>query len=268
MELTFERDGLTLRGRIDLPETPHADAGRAPDAAAAGTAPDRHPVVILMHGFTGDMGAGPDTPYTQLTRSLTESGVAVVRFDFNGHGSSDGDFTAMNVLNELNDAIQVLETIRERPEFTSIGLVGHSQGGVVAGMLAGLYPDIVDALVLLAPAATLKDDAVAGTCMGVAYDPRHIPPRVDVDGHVVGGHYFRIAQALPIYETTARFDHPALAIHGAYDAVVDAAASLRYADAMPDCTAVLYDGLDHGLYGTDREAALSRAADFLTRHLS
>ena len=70
-------------------------------------------------------------------------------------------------------------------------------------MLAGLYPDIIKKLVLLAPAATLKEDAIKGICMGTKYDTENIPETVLVDGqHEVGGHYFRIAKSLAIYETT------------------------------------------------------------------
>lgn len=46
-------------------------------------------VVIVCHGFTGNM----DSPLlTDLANDLVESGIGVVRFDFNGHGKSEGKF--------------------------------------------------------------------------------------------------------------------------------------------------------------------------------
>ena len=68
-------------------------------------------------------------------------------------------------------------------------------------MLAAYYRDIITKLVLLAPAATLKDDALKGICQGSQYDPNHIPGTVDVHGFTVGGDYFWTVQLLPIYET-------------------------------------------------------------------
>ena len=66
-----------------------------------------------------------------------------MRFDFNGHGDSDGEFENMTVLNEIEDANAILNYVKTDPHVRNIYLVGHSQGGVVASMLAGLYPDII-----------------------------------------------------------------------------------------------------------------------------
>lgn len=249
MEFDVTRDGLHLRGVVERPE------GDAPC-----------PAVIMLHGFTGDMGYRPGTLFQRIAERLTVAGVAAVRFDFNGHGGSDGDFTRMNVLNEIEDAIAVLDHVRSLDWVTDIRLLGHSQGGVVAGMMAGLYHDVIDRLALMAPAATLKDDALAGTCMGVRYDAAHIPDTVAIDGgvHVVGGHYFRIAQMLPIYEVTARFAGPVLTVHGLADEIVDPAASRRYGETMPDCTVSLYPRLDHGIEGADHDAAVTEVIRFLT----
>lgn len=96
------------------------------------------------------MGYERDGLFQALADLLTEKGIAVVRFDFNGHGKSDGSFTDMNVLNEIEDAIAILEYVRKLDFVTEIYVIGHSQGGVVAGMLAGYYPDVIHKLVLLA----------------------------------------------------------------------------------------------------------------------
>ena len=66
----------------------------------------------------------------------------------------------MTVLNEIEDANAILNYVKTDPHVRNIYLVGHSQGGVVASMLAGLYPDLIKKVVLLAPATTLKSDAL------------------------------------------------------------------------------------------------------------
>ena len=81
-------------------------------------------------------------------------GIASVRFDFNGHGQSDGSFTDMTVMNEVSDGRAILDYVRQMPQVEHIYLLGHSQGGVVASMLAGYYHEYIDKLVLMSPAAT------------------------------------------------------------------------------------------------------------------
>lgn len=248
MELSITRDGLRLRALLERPSHNRPC-----------------PIMIMCHGFGGSMDAYPGSLYQRIAERLVARGVAVLRFDFNGHGRSDGEFSHMDVLNEIEDLIAVLRYVRSRTDVTAIRLLGHSQGGVAAGMVAGLYHDVIDRLALLAPAATLKDDALAGTCMGRRYDPDHIPDIVKVPGAgEVGGHYFRIAQLLPIYEMTVRFTGPSLAIHGLADDIVDSKASRRYGEMMPNCTVSLYPRLDHGINGADGDKAVEEVVDFLS----
>lgn len=244
-EISIRRDGLTLRGRIDCPHALPA------------------PAVILFHGFAGDIGDRPGEIYQRITEMLVEAGQVVVRFDFNGHGKSDGDFTQMDPFNELEDAFGVLDYVRSLEFVTTISILGHSQGGVIGGMLAGYCPDFIHKLCLLAPAATLKTDAQTGRCMAAHYNPARIPDSVNVDGfHVVGGKYFRIAQLLPIYEVTARFDRPVLDVHGIHDRIVDVSASKRYAKELKHCRLVLLEDLDHGLCGADQSRMLEEILTF------
>lgn len=65
--------------------------------------------------------------------------------------------------------------------------------------IAGYYPEVFKKIILSAPAATLKDDAIKGECQGTTYDPVQIPDKIHVHEHTIGGFYFRIAQSLPIY---------------------------------------------------------------------
>ena len=246
MQISIMRDGLCLRGRVDKKEG------------------EKCPAVILMHGFSGNMGCEDGNLFQTITDRLVEEGMAVVRFDFNGHGESDGDFSKMDVLNELEDAIAVLTYVRNLDFVTDIYVVGHSQGGVVAGLLAGSYPDVIRRLVLLAPAASLKTDAQKGTCMGTVYDTEHIPDVVNVgDARPVGGHYFRIAKWLPIYEVAGLYKGEALVICGGKDAVVDESAASRYGQAMENCMVERIEKLDHGLQGEEQRIMFQKMFDFL-----
>ncbi|MBQ4431989.1 MAG: alpha/beta hydrolase, partial [Synergistaceae bacterium] len=91
------------------------------------------PLVMILHGFTGSKN---DKLLTTFADALVTEGIASIRFDFNGHGESDGDFVNMTVLNEIEDAKQVYEYVRDLRYVSDVSISGHSQGGVVSSMLA------------------------------------------------------------------------------------------------------------------------------------
>ena len=73
----------------------------------------------------------------------------------------------MTVMNEVSDGRAILDMSRQMPQVEHIYLLGHSQGGVVASMLAGYYHEYIDKLVLMAPAATLKTDGACWHTQGL-----------------------------------------------------------------------------------------------------
>ncbi|MDE6243905.1 MAG: alpha/beta fold hydrolase, partial [Muribaculaceae bacterium] len=111
--------------------------------------PQPLPLVIIAHGFNDSgLGAFPSS----ISQSIVRQGMATLRFDFNAHGRSEGEFKNMTVLNEIADLKSVIAWAQQQPWVKDIALVGHSQGGVVVSMTAGElgYPTI-KAEVLLAP---------------------------------------------------------------------------------------------------------------------
>ena len=130
-------------------------------------------------------------------------------------------------------------------------------------MLAGLYPDIIKKVVLLAPAATLKTDALNGSTQGVKYNPDHIPDRLPFKDLTLGGFYLRIAQQLPIYEVSAHFTRPVCLIHGTNDTVVSPDASKKYDQVYENSALHLVEGADHSFTDTYQKTAADLTAEFL-----
>ena len=100
------------------------------------TAKDSCPMVILMHGIFSSKDYGP---MPQLARGLAKAGIASIRFDFDGHGRSEGRKQDMTIEKELADARAVWNYVQSLPYVSAVGLLGHSQGGVVASMTAGRW---------------------------------------------------------------------------------------------------------------------------------
>lgn len=227
-----------------------------------------YPLVIICHGFTANK---EHLLLTSLADELQTRGIASIRFDFNGHGASDGDFQDMTVLNEIEDAKKIYDYASKLPNVTSISIAGHSQGGVVASMVAGeLGVKKIKAVVLMAPAAVLRDDAIRGNLFGIKYDSLNPPEFVEIStphgNYKVGRDYILTAQTLPIYETAEKFTGSELMIHGTGDIVVPYTYSLSYKKVLSRGEVKLLDKADHSFHGEESRVA-KIAAEFFAAQL-
>ena len=230
---------------------------------------ERCPMVIFCHGFSGTK----DGPMFELIAdTLQAHGIASIRFDFNGHGESEGEFKDMTVPNEIEDAKKVVEYVRDLRYVSDLAIVGHSQGGVVASMTAGqlseeLGEPAFKAVALMAPAAVLRDDAIRGNTMGKQYDPFDPGEYVELWGGLkLGGKYIRTAFSLPIYETAVKYQGPALIIHGNADRVVPYTYGERFHEIWPKSELVIQEYFDHG-FSQNIYRSTDIVSDFLIKQL-
>ncbi len=206
---------------------------------------ERCPMVIFCHGF----GGSKEGPLFELVcDTLQKHGIASIRFDFNAHGESEGAFKDMTVPNEIEDAKHIYNYVRDLRYVSDVAIVGHSQGGVVAAMTAGeLGTEALRAVVLMAPAAVLRDDAIRGNTFGKQYDPLDPPEYVQLYGsQQLGRNYIKTAFTLPIYETAAKYQGPALVIHGNADRIVPYTYGERFHQLWPKSEFVMQEYYDHG----------------------
>ena len=228
---------------------------------------EKMPLVIICHGFSGNC----QTPFmNDLSESIVAQGMATLRFDFNGHGRSDGQFKDMTVLNEIDDLKDVISWAQTQPWVEDISLVGHSQGGVVVSMVSGELGDkVVKAEVLLAAAAVLRDDALRGNTMGAMYDPWNfkgdyieLPHSPEAGALLLGKNYIETAIRLPIYETAANYDGPALIVQGTHDQIVPYTYAERYNEKIKGSELRLIPDENHVFTKTQKETSIL-VADWL-----
>lgn len=228
------------------------------------------PMVIMMHGFGGNKGGGErKTLFDVIADKLEAQGIASIRFDFNGHGESEGEFWQHTVPNEIEDALQVFEYVRDLRYVSTVSVLGHSQGGVVASMVAGKLGAEIKSAVLMAPAAVLRDDAIRGSTFGASYDPLNLEGDwIELMGgrQKLGAEYIRTAFNLPIYETAANFKGPLCVIHGTGDRVVPYTYGVRYTEQSNNAELYILHGEDHG-FMKDMARATDIAVEFLSRQL-
>ncbi len=138
-DLTFDnkRAGITLAGTLTLPKK----EGKFPAVILiSGSGPQNRDSEILGH-----------KPFLVISDYLTKNGIAVLRFDDRGTAKSKGNHGKATSLDFASDVESALNYLLTRDEIikTKIGLIGHSEGGVIAPMVAVNSKD-VSFIILLA----------------------------------------------------------------------------------------------------------------------
>ena len=222
------------------------------------------PIVIIMHGL---MMRKEFILLKKLADRLQLIGIASIRFDFNGHGKSDGEFQDMTVPSEMDDARSVVDYATKLDFVENISLMGHSLGGAVASMLSGeLGADKIKSVVLMAPAAVFKDQALEGNILGVPFDPLNIPEYVTVYGRKIGKMYLKSAQDMSIYKVAAKYSGPVCIIQGKKDDLVPYKYAEKYNEIYKNCELHLLDNEVH-LFGYDMDLAINIATGFFDKVL-
>lgn len=104
----------------------------------------RTPGVMFLGGFMSDMTGAKATALEQYCK---ERGQAFVRFDYSGHGRSEGAFADGTITRWIEDALAVFDHLTEGPQI----LIGSSMGGWIMTRLALARPDRIHALIGIAP---------------------------------------------------------------------------------------------------------------------
>ncbi|MGS2738751.1 alpha/beta hydrolase family protein [Sinomicrobium sp. M5D2P17] len=133
------KDHITLKGNLSLPN----ESGI-------------FPAVILISGNgknNRNSEFGDHKPFLDISNYLTKNGIAVLRYDKRGVGESEGDFNSANSYDFAEDVSAALDYLLKRKEIqkNNIGLIGHSEGGLIAPIVASNSSDIAFIVSLAGP---------------------------------------------------------------------------------------------------------------------
>lgn len=137
-EVTFTNDGITFAGTLTLPNSGN-----------------QFPAVVLIAG-SGPHDRNEEVfnhkPFLVLADALSRNGFAVLRYDERGVGATVGGNPLAPTEPLATDAMAALRYLKSRPEVDAsrAGLMGHSEGGMIAIMNAAKHPDEVPFIVSLA----------------------------------------------------------------------------------------------------------------------
>lgn len=140
-EVTFRNDqaNVTLTGTLTLPSKE-----------------GEYPAVVLISGSgpqNRDSEFAGHKPFLVVADHLTSNGIAVLRYDDRGFGESTGNFAWGTSLDFSYDVESAVEYLRTRKEIKKdkIGLVGHSDGAMVAPMVAARNGEVSFIVLLAGP---------------------------------------------------------------------------------------------------------------------
>jgi pimeloyl-ACP methyl ester carboxylesterase len=131
--------GITLTGTFTFPKNTVA---RAAIILISGSGAQDRDETIFVH-----------KPYLVLSDFLTRKGFAVLRYDDRGVGGSTGSLSNSTIDDLSTDVIAAVNYIKTTENFdmNNIGLIGHSEGGWVASLVAAKIPDISFIILLATP---------------------------------------------------------------------------------------------------------------------
>lgn len=134
--------GHTLAGTLTLPKGASRTKPVGAIVTVTGSGPQDRDEAIGLQGFR---------PFRQIAEALARRGIAVLRMDDRGTGASGGTFKGSTSADFAEDVRAGLAYLRTRPEIRAdrLGVLGHSEGALIAPMVAEKEPAL-RAIVLLA----------------------------------------------------------------------------------------------------------------------
>lgn len=227
------------------------------------------PGLVFLGGFMSDMSGSKATAIEQHAKA---KGLSFTRFDYSGHGVSDGQFKDGTISRWHQDSLAILDQVAEGPQI----LIGSSMGGWLALLCALSRPEQIKALILIAPAPDFterlmwpgfsEEEKESLTTKGYIEQPSdygdepYIITKALIDD---GKNNLLLDHAIPL-------DIPIRILHGMCDIDVPWRLSIDLIDALTsqDATFTLVKNGDHRLSEPDDITRLCQTTDNVLKTLS
>lgn len=224
-------DGSQLSARLDSPPAPRAYA-------------------LFAHCFTCSKDV---LAAARISATLNEHDIAVLRFDFTGLGTSEGEFADTNFSSNVADLERAADYLREHHRAPTL-LIGHSLGGAAALAVAADIPEVRAVVTIGAPSEPLHVTRQLGRKAVAQLDAGHAEVEV-----TLAGRPFRIQQqfledlrAQRLHERIAALGCALLVMHAPLDETIaiDQAGKI-FSAAMHPKSFVALHGANHMLSGPE-----------------
>jgi pimeloyl-ACP methyl ester carboxylesterase len=221
----------------------------------------RAPAVLFCGGYTSDMSG---TKAQALERWCRAQGRAYVRFDYSGHGRSDGCFEDGSIGDWTEDALAIVDQAVEGP----LIVVGSSMGGWIMLLVALARPQRIHGLVGIAAAPDFTEDLMRRATPEQRRDLDHqglwLQPSAYGEPHVVTARLLEDGRAHLLLRAPIPISCPVHLLHGQRDPDVPWQTSLRLAERLAS-EAVTIELVKTGDHRLSTEADIDRITTAVAR---
>lgn len=202
------------------------------------------PIIILCHGHSSSKETNT---FIQLEKILNSNGISDFRFDFYGHGESEGKFEDATISEVIDDIMNAIKFV-EQKGYKKIGLVGSSFGGM-ASLLAASRTNDLYVLALKSPVSNYLGKIVAQESKYpiAAWKKQGFIYYTNSKGEKLRLNYsfFEDAKTVSGYEAARKIKIPVLIVHGDKDEDVPVEQSRKTASLIKSCRLEIIKGADH-----------------------
>jgi alpha/beta superfamily hydrolase len=208
------------------------------------TSQKEKPIIILCHGFSTSKEG---RTYVRLEEILNDKGVSTFRFDFFGHGESEGKFEEITTFEAVDDIQNAIKFLKESGH-KIIGLIGSSFGGMASIIEAGKTDDLY-VLALKSPVSDymalihsrVDEQDIKG------WKEKGVIDVTGVDGEIriLNFSFYEEAEKVKAYEAAQNIKIPTLIVHGDEDETVPIEQSRKTARLIENCRLETIEGTDH-----------------------
>jgi alpha-beta hydrolase superfamily lysophospholipase len=247
--------------------------------------------VIILHGYCEH-----SLRYDHVVSFLADAGYNTYLLDHRGHGKSEGPRAAVMRFEEyLEDMDIFIETVRKQYPEGPLFLLGHSMGGLIAGLYMLTRKPAFNGVILSSPYLGLKVDVpawkdVMGRVMSVLIPSLSMKSELDpmllthdvaiAEEYVADPMVSKIANARwyveadraqqMVMERAGEWVWPSLIMHGGDDRIADPATTKKFAEKIgrPDVAFSMLEGMYHEIYNeVDRKQVLGMTVNWLGERL-
>jgi alpha-beta hydrolase superfamily lysophospholipase len=213
--------GIELAGTLTMPH--HTAGARVPAAVMiTGSGPqDRDEATPVIPGYR---------PFREIADALGRRGIAVLRLDDRGVGGSPSGPPGATSADFANDIRAALDFLRRRDDIdaTHLALVGHSEGGVIAPMVAAMDAALGAIVIIAGPSRSgrvVSDEQVRAALMARGLSGDELEAQIETnarvrDAQVAASPWLRFWFDYDPIATAKRVRQPVLIVQGATDTQV------------------------------------------------
>jgi hypothetical protein len=202
------------------------------------------PIIILCHGFSSSKEG---RTYTSLEAILNKNGISDFRFDFFGHGESQGLFENITTSEAVDDVLKAIVFLQKKG-YTKIGLMGSSFGGM-ASLLAASQSDVPYVLALKSPVSDYRSMALTQRSDSEIQDWKERGvmefESMNNEKRRLSYAFYEDAKNIHAYKPAPYIKAPTLIVHGEADETVPVKQSRKVVKLIPKAKLITLPGCDH-----------------------